>query len=148
MGTLSSIEITEDEKRDELLKQKRKLLSLLGTTNKVYKDPVLADPITKEGIRITSDGGTSFKLQSSTATYRGSADTWLDLLEPVAVVAGDGGTTTPTSSSSTAFLKAAFKQATPFIPPNLRGPISSLLSSVSSDFADIEYVPMRDLFTN
>jgi len=55
-------------KKEELMKQKKKLLSLLGP--KTYKDPVLADPITKEGIQITSNGGTSYKIQSPTATIK------------------------------------------------------------------------------
>jgi len=131
-------------KKEELMKQKKKLLSLLGP--KTYKDPVLADPITKEGIQITSNGGTSYKIQSPTATYKGSAETYLDLLEPVPEsTSSDNGAS---SSSSSPLLKAVMRQAVPFIPPNLRGQFSSLMSVDGEEGGEDEYVPMRDLFTN
>jgi SAM-dependent methyltransferase len=131
-------------KKEELMKQKKKLLSLLGP--KTYKDPVLADPITKEGIQITSNGGTSYKIQSPTSTYKGSAETYLDLLEPIPD--GTSSDVGASSSSSSPLLKVVMRQAVPFIPPNLRGRFSSLMSMDGEDGGEDEYVPMRDLFTS
>jgi SAM-dependent methyltransferase len=133
-------------KKEELMKQKKKLMSLIGP--KTYKDPVLADPITKEGIQITSNGGTSYKIQSPTSTYKGSAETYLDLLEPVLDDTSSNNGASSSSSSSSPLLKAVMRQAVPFIPPNLRGRFSSLMSMDGEEGGEDEYVPMRDLFTN
>jgi SAM-dependent methyltransferase len=133
-------------KEEELMKQKKKLMSLIGP--KTYKDPVLADPITKEGIQITSNGGTSYKIQSPTSTYKGSAETYLDLLEPVLDDTSSNNGASSSSSSSSPLLKAVMRQAVPFIPPNLRGRFSSLMSMDGEEGGEDEYVPMRDLFTN
>lgn len=146
-----SMPTTSDEKNDELLAQKRKLLSLLGP--KKFKDPVLADPITKEGITITSSNGVcmigdsvgnraSFSIKSPTSTFKGSAGTYLDLLEPAVeeietTMSSDG------DSSSLNLLKAVMRQAVPLFPPNLRGPLSPFFTN-----GEDKYVPMRDLFTN
>merc|ERR1719343_464410 len=70
-----------ESRNDELLAQKKKLLSLIGP--KIFNDPILADPITKEGVQIRSSKGTSFEIKSPSSTYRGSADKYLNLLEPV-----------------------------------------------------------------
>jgi SAM-dependent methyltransferase len=133
-------------KKEELMKQKKKLMSLIGP--KTYKDPVLADPITKEGIQITSNGGTSYKIQSPTSTYKGSAETYLDLLEPIPDGTSSNNGASSSSSSSSPLLKAVMRQAVPFIPPNLRGRFSSLMSMDGEEGGEDEYVPMRDLFTN
>lgn len=138
---------TDSTKADALQKQKRKLLELIGP--KTYKDPVLADPITKEGIEITASKpalGTSssrrnmaipFQVRSPSNRFRGSSDTYLDLLEPVEK--SDNQATEGSSSSSP--FSAFLQQAIPYIPPNLRGRLSSTLT-------DGEFIPMRDLFTN
>ncbi len=122
-------------KSEELMAQKRKLLSLLGP--KTFNDPVLADPITKEGVRITSSSGKTFEIKSPSAKYTGSANTYLNLLEPA----------TEESSSkdvdAESLLKSAVRQFVPAVPPPLRGPVNSFLGD-----EDNEYIPMRDLFTN
>jgi len=121
---------------------KKKLLDLLGA--KEYRDPVLADPETKEPIQIeipgTLLGGDSarrksvvFKIRSASNSFRGSSDTFINLLEPVGADSVD-------DEDSTSRLAGILRQAVPYIPPALRGPIASL----SGD----EFVPMRDLFTN
>ena len=46
-----------------------------------------------------------------------------------------------TNSVSMSALNVAFKQALPYIPPPLRGPLASLTGSE-------EFIPMRDLFTS
>jgi len=122
-------------KNEELLAQKRKLLSLLGP--KTFNDPVLADPITKEGVQITSSSGKKFEIKSPSAKYAGSANSYLNLLEPA----------TEDSSSkevdAESLLKSAVRQFIPAVPPPLRGPVNSFLGD-----EDNEYIPMRDLFTN
>lgn len=126
-------------KANELKTQKRKLLELIGP--KTYKDPVLADPITKEGIDITASkppvssgrkAAVPFTVRSPSNNFRGSSDTYLDLLEPYIE---------KSSSTSSSPVSAFLQQAIPYIPPNLRGRLSSTLT-------DGEFVPMRDLFTN
>ena len=134
-SALSEAATITDNRSEELLAQKKKLLSLIGP--KTFKDPVLADPITKEGVQITSSNSASFKIKSSTSTYKGSADTYLDLLEPVPDVA------TSTDNDASSMLKAAMRQFVPAVPPPLRGPLNSFLGD-----GEDEYVPMRDLFTN
>ena len=134
-SVLSGAATTTDSKNEELLARKKKLLSLIGP--KTFKDPVLADPITKEGVQITSSNSASFKIKSPTSTYKGSADTYLNLLEPVPEV------TTSTDDDATSFLKSAMRQFVPVVPPPLRGPLNSFLGD-----GEDEYIPMRDLFTN
>mmetsp|Transcript_13854 Transcript_13854/g.28101 ORF Transcript_13854/g.28101 Transcript_13854/m.28101 type:complete len:394 (+) Transcript_13854:211-1392(+) len=126
---------TVESKNEELLAQKKKLLSLIGP--KTFIDPVLADPITKEGVRITSSNSASFKIASPTATYKGSPDTYLNLLEPVT------DDPTPANTDPSSLFKSALRQFVPAVPPPLRGSINSFLGDEEN-----EYVPMRDLFTN
>jgi len=53
------------------------------------------------------------------------------------------------SSSASRLVKDVMKQAVIFIPPQLRGPISSLMSTVTGEKNSGEdYIPMRDLFTS
>jgi hypothetical protein len=76
---------------DELKAQKEKLFQLIGKSTS--KDPVLADPITKEAVQISVPGvlmggegskkNVQYSIQSSTNKYAGSSDTFLDLLQPV-----------------------------------------------------------------
>ena len=122
-------------KNEELLAQKKKLLSLIGP--KTFNDPVLADPITKEGVRITSSNTKTFEIKSPSSKYTGSADSYLNLLEPVS--------DTPSSSDTDAssLLKSAMRQFVPAVPPPFRGQLNSFLGD-----GDNEYIPMRDLFTN
>mmetsp|Transcript_35031 Transcript_35031/g.73533 ORF Transcript_35031/g.73533 Transcript_35031/m.73533 type:complete len:413 (-) Transcript_35031:1821-3059(-) len=134
---------TEASKSEELLAQKRKLLSLLGP--KTFKDPVLADPITKEGVTIKSSSSSAsfLDIRSPTAKYRGSADTYLNLLEPVV------DSSEKSEKDPSALLRSAVKQFVPAVPPPLRGPINSFLEGGEGEGSDDgAYIPMRDLFTN
>jgi len=126
---------TADSKSEELLAQKKKLLSLLGP--KTFRDPVLADPVTKEGVQITSSNSATFKITSPTSTYRGSPNTYLNLLEPVSEDSES------TDKDPSLLLKSAIKQFIPAVPPPLRGPLNTFLGD-----GEEEYIPMRDLFTN
>jgi ubiquinone/menaquinone biosynthesis C-methylase UbiE len=144
-ATESSSSTASESNKEKLMAQKLKLFKLIGP--KTYKDPVLADPITKEEIEITASGSAvgsgyatsnvPFQIRSPTNTFRGSSGTYLDLLEPVDT---SNGTTNDKTSSSSSPLTTIMRQAVPYIPPNLRGPLSSL--------TDGEFIPMRDLFTN
>ena len=182
----TTITIQEEQKRMRE-EQKRKLLSLIGATTgntnngtknsniarmktRVCKDPVLADPMTKEGMRITYDEKKDkFKMTASSSSaagngddtttttryYEGSTKTWLNLLEPVVVDSNSKNdknserkNSVPPSPAS--IFKVVLRQATPFIPPNLRGQVSTAVATLLGDetFETMEYVPMRDLFTN
>jgi ubiquinone/menaquinone biosynthesis C-methylase UbiE len=127
--------VADVSRQEELLAQKKKLLSLIGP--KTFNDPVLADPITKERVQITSSNSASFEIKSPSAMYRGSADSYLNLLEPVVDAPPS------TNADASTLLKSAMRQFVPAVPPPLRGPINSFLGD-----EDNEYVPMRDLFTN
>lgn len=127
---------TDESKKEELLIQKRKLLSLIGP--KTFNDPVLADPITKEGVQITSSNSASFDIKSPSSTYAGSAESYLNLLEPVSDAPEPA-----TNADASSLLKSAMRQFVPAVPPPLRGPVNSFLGEEGD-----EYIPMRDLFTN
>lgn len=118
-----------------MLAQKKKLLALIGP--KTFNDPILADPITKERVQITSSNSASYEIKSPSSTYRGSADSYLNLLEPVSDAASS------TNGDASSLLKSAMRQFVPAVPPPLRGPLNSFLGDEEN-----EYVPMRDLFTN
>lgn len=126
---------------EELQLQKKKLFELLGKQS--IQDPVLADPITKEPIEIETPGTLfgdgpnrlQFQIRSPSNKFKGSSDTFLNLLEPVNEESDE------TNSVSMSALNVAFKQALPYIPPPLRGPLASLTGSE-------EFIPMRDLFTS
>jgi ubiquinone/menaquinone biosynthesis C-methylase UbiE len=132
---------------------KEALLELLGRTSEsVVRDPVLADPITKEALVIevpgTLLGGTSsssrqrvkYQLTSSDNTYQGTSDTFLDLLvQEDDNESQENGNATSTS----ALLNQAAKSIAPFIPP----PIRSALATAGAPMGT-SYVPMRDLFTS
>lgn len=127
--------ITDESKKEELLAQKQKLLALIG--QKTFNDPILADPITKEGVRITSSNSASYEIKSPSSTYRGSANSYLNLLESVSDAASS------TDGDASSMLKSAMRQFVPAVPPPLRGQLNSFLGDEEN-----EYVPMRDLFTN
>lgn len=143
--------------------QKRALLSLLGGGGgggggeaASPMDPVLADPATKEPLRISRRGstallggagvgsgsgsgsrsglGTALTLRSSPdsdAVYAGRTDTYLNLLEPEAADGGgDGGAAS-----------ALIGSLSVLVPPPLRAALAS--TGLTGD-----YVPMRDLFTS
>jgi SAM-dependent methyltransferase len=106
-------------------------------------DPVLADPISKEALRVRRlaprgvwiGGGSSrsppvtyeLYVPSIDRIYRGSSDTYLNLLEPYE------------DSNSTAQTKDESFRLSLLLPP----PLQALLRR-----SDASYIPMRDLFTN
>lgn len=130
---------------DELKVQKKKLFELIGKSTS--KDPVLADPVTKEAVQISvpgvligGEGGTKnvqYIIQSPTNKYAGSSDTFLDLLQPVM-----DSTSTPTKSDDydATPVTNALRRALPLVPIFLRGPLASLTKE--------KVIPMRDLFTS
>ncbi|KAL3923508.1 MAG: hypothetical protein SGILL_001622 [Bacillariaceae sp.] len=147
--SLASTANVNDDKAENIRAQKEKLLQLLGP--KTYKDPVLADPLTKETIEITSSSrpvlGSSgrpssvpYKISSPSNKFRGSSDSYLDLLEPVTDDNNSNNDINKDSGEGSP-LMAFMQQAIPYIPPNLRGRLASSLTGG-------DFIPMRDLFTN
>lgn len=130
--------------------QKDALLGLLGrrpSQREGVLDSVLADPVTKEAIRINTMGAmfgdshrgyVQFDIFSSTNKYEGSSDTYINLLEPKKKMP----TLQQQSDSTEGFVTTALKRLTPLIPPPLRG----ALATAGADMGD--FVPMRDLFTS
>lgn len=125
--------------------QKEALLELLWQTRDGRVDPVLADPVTKEPLLVSVPGTLfggdvsqriKYILKSSTATYSGSSDTFLNLLQPAESEREE-------SSDSEQFVNQAVKSLAPFIPPPLRSALATAGAPMGSD-----YVPMRDLFTS
>ncbi|KAL3791568.1 hypothetical protein ACHAW5_000871 [Stephanodiscus triporus] len=122
-------------------------------------DPVLADPLTKEPLRVTfvgpvlgggaSGSGMRLALYSSTdadRAFAGRTDTYLDLLEPSSSSSAsvdddddDGGGAT---SKSPPILSSLLS----LVPPPLRSIVANAVPGSSS--SSHEYVPMRDLFTS
>ena len=151
----------EVDTSNELALQKKKLFSLLGKS--ATTDPVLADPKTKEAIQISVPGvlfggensnskkSAKYNIESPTDKFSGSTDTFIDLLEPITEATTKSDDVSPSSSdesvskTSNTIIKNALRLGSPFIPPPLRAPLSSIASSVG---IDDEYIPMRDLFTS
>ena len=142
--TTATATLPTNNNNNELAAQKKELLRLLG--NKKVKDPVLADPLTKEPVEITTPGvlfggdnnrrrNVQYKIKSASNTFKGSTDTFIDLLEPASAE-----TSSSSSSSNDSPLSTVLKQATPYLPVPLRSTLASL--------TDGEFVPMRDLFTS
>jgi hypothetical protein len=122
-------------------------LELLGRTREGRVDPVLADPETKEPLLVSVPGTllggeisprVKYTLKSSTNTYSGSSDTFLNLLQPSEMAEKTE------LSDSQVFMNQAVKSLTPFIPPPLR---SALATATGADMGS-DFVPMRDLFTS
>jgi hypothetical protein len=137
--TTSTTRLQESSSKEELLVQKKKLLELIG--KQTAKDAVLADPITKEAVKISAPGvlfggeknrrRVQYKIQSSSNSFQGSSDTFIDLLEPV---------NESSNASNSSPLNGVLQQAIPMVPFFLRQPLASLTNG--------EFVPMRDLFTS
>jgi ubiquinone/menaquinone biosynthesis C-methylase UbiE len=140
---------TESHQLSAAQQEKAKLLGLLRVLP--AEEPVLCDPITKEGLVVTaqsspwlgSDGlrKTSFTLKSASNTYAGSSDAFLNLLEPVDTKSSS--TSSSGKEGTTLLLDRLIKSATPFVPPPLRSALATAGLPMGS-----EYVPMRDLFTS
>ena len=145
---LSSSSAAADE---DLVLQKKRLLSLLGKFS--TKDAVLADPITKEAVEITAPGvvfggesrrrsNVQYKIESPSNSFRGSSDSFLDLLEPIPTKATKDNNDENENDNNAPLTVVAgiLQRAAPIVPFFLRQPLASL--------SDGEYVPMRDLFTS
>eukprot|EP00571_Detonula_confervacea_P016527 CAMPEP_0172309380 /NCGR_PEP_ID=MMETSP1058-20130122/9688_1 /TAXON_ID=83371 /ORGANISM="Detonula confervacea, Strain CCMP 353" /LENGTH=410 /DNA_ID=CAMNT_0013021995 /DNA_START=71 /DNA_END=1303 /DNA_ORIENTATION=- len=144
----------KDLKRKQL---KQALLGRLGgsspsteNNNNFAFDPVLADPLTKDPLSISLKGpilggstarsGISLSLSSSADSdriFEGRTNTYINLLEPVSTASEAEDEADKTSVSTSPILSSLLT----FIPPPLRSIIAN-----SND--DVEYVPMRDLFTS
>ena len=167
-----------EQRREE---EKRKLLGMIGTSRRtstgsqdeedtIPYDPVLADPSTKEPLRIVRSGGafggsgvlfgddySSSSSSSSSAskgvkvtlrssadaetTYSGRTDSYYNLLE-ASEDDGDSDANDGESSSSSSINSRIVTAVTPLIPPPLRFALKA------TGLAEDDYVPMRDLFTN
>lgn len=155
VSTLSStVEPLAETKTDidEQKKQKRQQLkeALLGrigspSSNKFVSDPLLVDPMTKEPLGISVKGpilgstnaGVRLTLKSasdSERVFEGRSDAYINLLEPISDYAEE-----KTSVANSPILSSLLTLTPP--------PVRSLLANVSSN-SDLEYIPMRDLFTS
>mmetsp|Transcript_11476 Transcript_11476/g.22990 ORF Transcript_11476/g.22990 Transcript_11476/m.22990 type:complete len:406 (+) Transcript_11476:125-1342(+) len=153
-STLSStaeplVEVNNDA--DEQKKQKRKQLkqALLGkigssSSNNFISDPLLVDPMTKEPLSLSlkgpilgSNAGVRLTLKSasdSERVFEGRSDAYINLLEPISDDKDEK------TSVSTSPILASLLTLTP-------PPVRSLVANISSN-SDLEYIPMRDLFTD
>ena len=167
-----------EQRREE---EKRKLLGMIGSSRRssskgsqdadeeatIPYDPVLADPTTKEPLRIVRSGGTfggsgvlfgdDYSSSSSSAntskgvkvtlrssadaetTYSGRTDSYYNLLE---ASEDEGDSDANDGESSSSINSRIVTAVTPLIPPPLRFALKA------TGLAEDDYVPMRDLFTN
>lgn len=145
----TTTESSEKENLDSIAmsrqEQKMKLLGLLGSKSFITKsdivDSVLADPVTKEALKVKTSGvllggtaptsGVQVTLTSNDGTsYSGRTDTYYNLLEKQSTEEEE------TSSDNIVGSLSAF------IPP----PIRTILASTG--ILGDDYIPMRDLFTS
>jgi hypothetical protein len=115
---------------------KLELLGLIGTQG--YEEPILADPDTKEPLTVVASGlfsrGTRpqrqrIDLQSKSNKFRGSSDTYLNLLEAVVDISPDTET-----KGNRDFLSLAARSFVPFIPPPLRSPLAAAGFPIGADY--------------
>lgn len=144
------------EKEIARKKQKQALLGLLGGSSDDKdtnaNDPLLVDPISKEPLAVSVKGpilggsstsGVTLSLRASPDSERvftGRTDVYINLLEPVNeynVTEMDDASNRKKVSTS-----PILSSLLTFTPPPLRPLIANLPNS------DLEYVPMRDLFTS
>lgn len=116
---------------------KLELLELIGTQG--YEEPILADPDTKEPLTVVKSGfltggtrsrGQRIDLQSKSNKFRGTSDTYLNLLEPVVVSRPD----TETKGNLDLLFSQAARRIVPFIPPPLRSPLAAAGFPVGEDY--------------
>jgi hypothetical protein len=137
-------------------KQKQALLGLLGGSSdeksNISYDPLFVDPISKEPLVVSVKGpilggssasGVSLSLRSSPDSDRvfaGRTDVYINLLEPVSE--SNSADMDDARSSKKVSTSPILSSLLTFTPPPLRPLIASLPNS------DLEYIPMRDLFTS
>lgn len=144
------VEITDDA-AEELKQQKRQKLkqSLLGrigspsSNANFISDPLFVDPITKEPLSLSLKGpilgtnaGVRLTLKSasdSVRVFEGRSGAYINLLEPIS------DDKEKTSVATSPLLSSLLTLTPP--------PVRSLVANISSN-SDLEYVPMRDLFTS
>ena len=147
-ATLDDVVVSEDEVKDDSKDLKRQqlkqaLLGRLGDTNKDSGcDPVLCDPFTQESLSLSSikgpilgarSGGVRLSLTSESGdTFEGRTNKYINLLEPASAISEED------EEKKTSIILSTVLSLTP-------PPIRSIIASNSDD---VEYVPMRDLFTS
>lgn len=176
----ATLEDVESDKSKEMKRQqlKQALLGRLGgqppssyssddNLIPVY-DPVLADPLTKESLRISvmgpilggggsssrsSGGGRRLSLRplsvGSDRVFEGRTNTYINLLEPVVSSSSSISSETDEGEEEKKKKKKTTVSSSPilsslltFTPPQLRSMVANVTNS------DVEYIPMRDLFTS
>lgn len=142
----SSTESNEEKRRQA----KAALFRLIGdekdSSSSNQEDPVLADPVTKEGLKIITTGtvlggqgtsnGRKVSLVSSENVYSGRSNTYFNLLR-----AEDTDESKDETAEANNALTSALSSLQVFIPPPLR-PVLSVSGVLPG------YIPMRDLFTS
>ncbi|KAL7542161.1 hypothetical protein ACHAXR_011583 [Thalassiosira sp. AJA248-18] len=154
-ATLSE-DVADDavKERKDLERQRLKqaLLGRLGGPSlSSSNDPVLADPLTKESLSMSVKGpilgggtprsGMSLTLRSSVDSdrvFEGRTNTYMNLLEPASASTPSDSEEEKTSVSSSPLLSSLLT----LTPPPLRAFVANATDS------DVEYIPMRDLFTS
>jgi ubiquinone/menaquinone biosynthesis C-methylase UbiE len=157
VSSVTQGDVATEQPSDVELERARQKKILLGILNpEPTKDPVLADPITKEPIVMNPKSDTYFgtfegrlarrtkyemKAMGSSGTYEGTSQTFYNLLEPAKdndnAVEGDAKSRRELARQRIA------RALVPFIPPPLRSALATAGVPVGED-----YVPMRDLFTS
>lgn len=133
---------------NERQKFKSSLLGMIGAVPLSNTDPVLADPVSKQNLRIESSGpgillggqklnrGSKVTLISDENEYKGRSDTYYDLLRSSSTKNKAEEDTSINDSSK--LISSAINSLRVFVPPPLRGVL----------LPDENYIPMRDLFTS
>ena len=147
---------TTSVQEKERAEQKKLLLGILNP--EPTTDTVLADPVTKEAVVLKPTVGTLFatssgrqtrpisytlQAENSTTVYKGSSNTFLNLLEPVSEQDETSDSLSESNSQERQRRQEFWKNLVPLIPPPLRSPLATAGILVADD-----YVPMRDLFTS
>jgi hypothetical protein len=147
---------TSDLREVARQKQKQALLGLLGGSDdksRIVYDPVLADPISKEPLAVSVKGpilgssSSGFKLSLRTSpdserVYAGRTDAYINLLEPLNESTVDEIDDKKDNSKKTVSNSPVLSSLLTLTPPPLRPIIANAANS------EIEYIPMRDLFTS
>jgi ubiquinone/menaquinone biosynthesis C-methylase UbiE len=141
-----STDAGEEQKKKKRQQLKQALLGRIGSpsSNNFVSDPLLVDPLTKEPLSLSlkgpilgSNAGVRLTLKSATDSERvfeGRSDAYINLLEPISDDKEE-----KTSVASSPILSSLLTLTPP--------PVRSLVANVSSN-SDLEYIPMRDLFTS
>ncbi|KAL9181395.1 hypothetical protein ACHAXT_010200 [Thalassiosira profunda] len=150
-ATLEDTEVAGDAKELERQRLKQALLGRLGGGKaEAAFDPVLVDPLTKDPLTLTAkagvilggstgSSGTRLTLRSaedSDRVFEGRTNSYINLLEPASDTSEADEEKTSVSKSP------VLSSLQTLIPPPLRSIIANATNS------DVEYIPMRDLFTS